>query len=230
MGKNINMNSNYDFPDILNIYNTVKPSIWGPHFWYLIHNYSSNYSEVPSKMEKEIAKLFVKILPFLLPCGTCSNYTYNYIKQNIKNRSDADKVFSSRKNFFEFFFKLHNSLNNNIVDNKKEDMEKYFLKYYTQNKSVWGPHFWYVIHNFSANYSVFPSAVEEEIAKKFVKIIPFIIPCSECSEHAYNYIKENVNEDSGIFSSKKSLSKFFFDFHNSVNKRLNKKQYTWEKN
>lgn len=93
----------------LNKYSTTDKNIWGPHYWFVIHNFSATYPDIPSKIDIEIAKLFIKILPFLLPCGECSSHCFQYIK-NI-NQKKADEIVSSRYNLFNFFYELHNNVN-----------------------------------------------------------------------------------------------------------------------
>ena len=48
------------------------------------------------------------------------------------------------------------------------------------------------------------------------------LPCPDCSEHAFA-IMVNVKRDN--IKTKKDLQMFFFDFHNSVNKRTNKPMF-----
>jgi hypothetical protein len=49
------------------------------------------------------------------------------------------------------------------------------------------------------------------------------LPCPDCSEHA-SAIMRNLNR--GNIKTKKDLQMFFFDFHNSVNKRVKKPLFT----
>ncbi|AHL67526.1 hypothetical protein DH26_gp029 [Chloriridovirus anopheles1] len=59
--------------------------------------------------------------------------------------------------------------------------------------------------------------------KTFIQSIPVFLPCKDCQDHAFEYIK-NTNLDK-VVQSRDSLFVFFFDFHNAVNKRLNKPQF-----
>lgn len=92
--------------------------------------------------------------------------------------------------------------------------------------SVWGPHYWFVIHTYADSYPESPSQLDIEVATSFIKNIPFILPCSECSKHAHDYIKRYYKHLNVITSSNKHLVHFFKSFHDDVNERLGKpKQY-----
>ncbi len=64
--------------------------------------------------------------------------------------------------------------------------------------------------------------------KNYILGIPYVIPCDDCRKHALNYITTYENELDEICSSRSSLFKFFVDFHNSVNERLNKKTMSYQ--
>lgn len=86
--------------------------------------------------------------------------------------------------------------------------------------SIWGPHFWATFHYIAAAYSVNPNPSVKSTMKNFIQSIPVFLPCSTCQDHAFVYIKSH-NLDNVVLN-KKELFTFFFNFHNEVNKRLNK--------
>ena len=86
--------------------------------------------------------------------------------------------------------------------------------------SIWGPHFWATFHYIAATYSDSPSPSIKSTMKNFIQSIPVFLPCSTCQDHAFVYIKSH-NLDNVVLN-KKELFTFFFNFHNEVNKRLNK--------
>ena len=49
-----------------------------------------------------------------------------------------------------------------------------------------------------------------------------MVPCASCREHSTGYIEEKMDKLDDICSNKDKLFNFFVDFHNFVNKRLNK--------
>jgi hypothetical protein len=85
---------------------------------------------------------------------------------------------------------------------------------------IWGPHYWATFHFMAATYDDNPNLSVQKAMKTFIQTIPVILPCKECQDHAFNFIKES-NLDKAI-SNRKELFTFFFNFHNKVNERLNK--------
>jgi hypothetical protein len=86
-------------------------------------------------------------------------------------------------------------------------------------KQEWGNATWYLFHTLA-----FKMRDEhfEELKDEFLTICANIcanLPCPDCSEHATK-IMYNVKRDN--IKTKKDLQLFFFDFHNSVNRRTGK--------
>ena len=86
--------------------------------------------------------------------------------------------------------------------------------------SIWGPHYWTTLHFMSSTYDTKPNQSIKSTMKNFIQSLPVFLPCKECQDHAFEYIK-NSDLDKAV-SNRKELFTFFFDFHNAVNKRLNK--------
>jgi hypothetical protein len=64
--------------------------------------------------------------------------------------------------------------------------------------------------------------------KNIIIGIPVLLPCLKCKEHATAYIESRLSELDTIVSTKEKLFNFFVDFHNHVNKRYNKKLFSYE--
>ena len=87
---------------------------------------------------------------------------------------------------------------------------------------VWGPSFWFILHNSANSYENSPSPLTVKRMKNFIIGIPIMVPCASCREHSTGYIEEKMDKLDDICSNKDKLFNFFVDFHNFVNKRLNK--------
>ena len=92
-------------------------------------------------------------------------------------------------------------------------------------KQEWGNATWYLFHTLA-----FKMRDEhfEELKDDFLTICANIctnLPCPDCSEHATK-IMFNVKRDH--IKTKKDLQLFFFDFHNSVNRRVRKPVFNEE--
>lgn len=93
---------------------------------------------------------------------------------------------------------------------------------------IFGPSYWYILHSGSISYPINPTPIVKEKMKNFIIGIPIMIPCKNCQEHATSYIEKYYNNLDIICSSRDSLFKFFVDFHNAVNNRLNKPLVTYD--
>ena len=105
------------------------------------------------------------------------------------------------------------------IEHQKED---------NRNPKVWGPHFWFILHNGALNYPPLANPLCIERMKNFIIGIPIMIPCETCKEHATSYIEKNKDYFDYICSSRDKLFKFFVDFHNYVNIRQNKAEMSYD--
>jgi len=99
---------------------------------------------------------------------------------------------------------------------------------HTSNPNVWGPPFWFTIHNGICKYPISASNIQKERMKGFILGIPVMLPCEICKIHANNFIDDSKKDLDLICSKRESLFKWSVDFHNSVNKRNNKKEISYE--
>ena len=88
--------------------------------------------------------------------------------------------------------------------------------------TVWGPSFWFILHNGSARYPKQATPVCADRMKGFILGIPVMMPCETCSDHATAHIEANYDRMDEIVSGRDKLFPFFVDFHNYVNRRYNK--------
>jgi hypothetical protein len=86
--------------------NASSPEIFGPALWFILHNASVFYPDRPSRFAKVSMKNLILNLHILIPCQSCKEHYYNFIK-----KVDLDKVVVSRENLFTFFVGLHNYVN-----------------------------------------------------------------------------------------------------------------------
>jgi hypothetical protein len=89
---------------------------------------------------------------------------------------------------------------------------------------LWGRPFWFVLHFGALNYPDSPAKDIIEMSVGFILGIPVMLPCDICKNHAYEYIQKRRNRLYKIASNKESLFKFYWEFHNDVNKQNGKRQ------
>lgn len=98
----------------------------------------------------------------------------------------------------------------------------------TADPKVWGPPFWFSLHVSAAHYPAKASPITAMNMKNRILAIPFEIPCNACRYHAQAFIEKNMPYLDRIVSSNTELSKFYVDFHNQVNKRYGKREWSYE--
>jgi len=108
------------------IYYLRDPTVWGPIFWFSLHNGAAKYPENPSNHMKEKIKGFINGIPYMLPCEECSDHAKNFIE---KNKDRLDDIVKDRDSFFKFTYDLHDNAND-IVGNKKISLEEAKKIYY----------------------------------------------------------------------------------------------------
>lgn len=91
---------------------------------------------------------------------------------------------------------------------------------YSSDPNVFGPPFWFVLHNAAVSYPNFPTVYVKNKMKNLLINLPIIVPCLMCREHFHAFLLD-ADLDKSV-SSKESLFKFFVDIHNYVNRRYGK--------
>ena len=91
------------------------------------------------------------------------------------------------------------------------------------NSSHWGPHSWYFLHFVSFHYPLKPSNQDKQNYFNFFNSLKHVLPCNKCKEH----YKENSIELKNNLNSKDDLVKWLIDLHNEVNKKNNKKIWSY---
>ena len=91
---------------------------------------------------------------------------------------------------------------------------------------IWGPSAWTFLHTITLNYPTNPNDEDKSNHKLFFNNLKTIIPCEKCAIH----YKENLNKYplEAALESKELLVKWLIDIHNEVNKKNNKKIYSYE--
>ena len=85
--------------------NTGSPEIWGPAYWFGLHNAASKYPGKATPLWKERMKNYILGIPVSVPCEKCSVHATAYIENHY---NDLDSVVSGRDNLVEFFCTFHN--------------------------------------------------------------------------------------------------------------------------
>lgn len=92
----------------------LNPNLWGPHYWATYHCYAQTYPNKPTPIIKDAARAFIKVIPFTLPCATCSDHAYFFIKNAFVNDPNLNQTVSSKKEMVKFFKAFHNDVNKRL--------------------------------------------------------------------------------------------------------------------
>lgn len=88
------------------------------------------------------------------------------------------------------------------------------------NPKLWGPYFWQTFHFTAFGYPEKPNEIDKFAYKTFYIHFMKILPCDKCSVSSQEIIKINLLEKA--LESRETLIRWSYDFHEKVNKKLNK--------
>ena len=91
---------------------------------------------------------------------------------------------------------------------------------------IWGPSAWTFLHTITLNYPTNPNDEDKSNHKLFFNNLKNIIPCEKCAIHYEENLKKYPLDPA--LESKELLVKWLIDIHNEVNKKNNKKIYSYE--
>ena len=92
----------------------------------------------------------------------------------------------------------------------------------TPDPRRWGPIYWDMMHSVALTYPILPSAEKMEWASQMIESLVANLPCPGCRLHAVEYVKNNPTNT----TSRIEFATWVNDFHNTVNRRFNKREFT----
>lgn len=97
----------------------ANPSVWGPHFWFMMESIANTYPDEPTRDEKKHTYNFFHELRYVLPCKTCRVHY-----------SETLKLFSirgylhNRHLLISWVDKIHKYINDNKSKNAHKELDK----------------------------------------------------------------------------------------------------------
>lgn len=87
--------------------------------------------------------------------------------------------------------------------------------------NYWGPALWTTLHTMSFDYPENPTEEEKSNYRNFFHSLKYVLPCGVCRKHYGKSIDQTYPIDPAL-KNRDTLSRWLVEFHNTVNKRLNK--------
>lgn len=165
---------------------------------------------------------------------TKSNYTTIADLYNLKTSKENNyHIDNTRKNIYKDQKNSNQRKNNPVLNPEVKEQKVINMEWETfegtgSTPDVWGPSFWFTLHNGSNFYPQNPTVITKERMKNFIISLPVMLPCFKCKDHATSFIESNLDKLDDIVSTRKKLFNFFVDFHNYVNKRYDKRIFTYD--
>lgn len=90
--------------------------------------------------------------------------------------------------------------------------------------NIWGPPAWKFLHTITFQYPESPTDLDKQKYYTFFNSLKNVLPCPNCKEH----YSENFENISIRLESREDLIEWLIDIHNEVNKKNNKRIYTYK--
>lgn len=87
----------------------VKPQVWGPSFWRMLHTIAYAYPEAPTQAQKSAVTDLLNSLKQLLPCAKCRAHYTEYLDTHAWHQS-----LDSRDALARFVYQFHEDVNGRL--------------------------------------------------------------------------------------------------------------------
>lgn len=85
---------------------------------------------------------------------------------------------------------------------------------------IWGPPCWDTFHSVQFGYPIEPTTEQMSDYKNFLILLGKVLPCSFCRDSYAKFITGDVPLTDEVMRSRENLTKWGYDLHNRVNKKL----------
>lgn len=105
----------------------LDPTIWGPHYWFVLHTIALCYPLYPNDVTKKKYYEFIQNLPLMLPVQKIGN---NF--SILLDKYPITPYLDSRESFQKWFHFIHNKVNEQLglpVMSFSESIDKYYHNY-----------------------------------------------------------------------------------------------------
>jgi len=92
---------------------------------------------------------------------------------------------------------------------------------------IWGPRYWFTIHNICQNYPLTPNAVTKKKYYDFIQNLPIFLPDHDIGDEFARILDKYPLGP--YLETRDALCKWVHFIHNIINKKLNKPIISYEK-
>ena len=109
----------------------LDPTIWGPHYWFVLHTIALCYPLTPNAVTKKKYYDFIQNLPLMIPVERMGNRFSEML-----DKYPVTPYLDSRESFMKWMHFIHNKYN--LLEGKKElsmyeAIDKYYHNYKPKN-------------------------------------------------------------------------------------------------
>jgi hypothetical protein len=104
------------------------PTIWGPHYWFVLHTIAHSYPLTPNSVTKRKYYDFIQNLPLFIPNEEIGNKF-----SQLLDKYPVSPYLDNRDSFIRWMFFIHNKVNA-ILGKEQLLYEEAYNKYYAEYK------------------------------------------------------------------------------------------------
>jgi len=84
----------------------MDPTIWGPHYWFMLHTMAFHYPQHPTSIQKKIYYRFINHFHEFIPNPSIASQFQRIIKEN-----PVTPYLDKRADFIKWMHHIHNIIN-----------------------------------------------------------------------------------------------------------------------
>lgn len=105
----------------------LDPTVWGPHYWFVLHTIALSYPLNPNDITKKKYYDFIQNIPLFIPVESIGNSFSKFI-----DKYPVTPYLDSRESFMKWMHFIHNKINvalNHPEISYEESMVSYYMNY-----------------------------------------------------------------------------------------------------
>ena len=107
---------------------SLDPTVWGPHYWFVLHTIALSYPLSPNSTTKKKYYDFIQNLPLFIPIPEMGNTFSTFL-----DKYPVTPYLDSRESFVKWMHFIHNKINV-ALDYPELSMEEAMTEYYKHYK------------------------------------------------------------------------------------------------